>query len=95
MCILRWTFKHPARVEALQTGGDHEPGALVMEIPLDLERRLEQRWVARFFRTKRIALKGCINRMAPPALPDSETRAIKQPRLSRAARLATSPRTVL
>ena len=38
-----------------------------MEIPLDLERRLEQRWVARFFRTKRIALNGCINRMPRPA----------------------------
>jgi hypothetical protein len=35
-----------------------------MEIPLDLERRLERRWVAR---TKRIALKGCINRMPRPA----------------------------
>ena len=70
-----------------------------MEIPLDLERRLEQRWVARFFRTKRIALKGSINRMPPPALPASENRAIiglgsvKQPRLSRVAQLATSPRT--
>ena len=38
-----------------------------MEIPLDLERRLERRWAARFFRTKRIALKGCINRMPRPA----------------------------
>jgi hypothetical protein len=38
-----------------------------MEIPVDLERRLEQRWVARFFRTKRIPLKGCINRMLRPA----------------------------
>ena len=33
-----------------------------MEIPLDLERRLERRWAAKFFRTKRIALKGSINR---------------------------------
>jgi hypothetical protein len=38
-----------------------------MEIPLDLERRLEQRWAASFSRTKRIALKGCINRMPRPA----------------------------
>jgi hypothetical protein len=38
-----------------------------MEIPLDLERRLEQRWVARFFSTKRIGLKGCIKRMPRPA----------------------------
>ena len=33
-----------------------------MEIPLDCERRLERRWVARFFRSKRIAL----NRMRRP-----------------------------
>ena len=38
-----------------------------MEIPLDLERRLERRWAARFFRIKRIALKGCNNRMPRPA----------------------------
>jgi len=38
-----------------------------MEIPLDLERRLERRWAARFFHTKRIALKGCIDRMPRPA----------------------------
>jgi hypothetical protein len=38
-----------------------------MEIPLDLERRLEQRWVARFFSTKRIGLTGCINRLPCPA----------------------------
>jgi hypothetical protein len=38
-----------------------------MEIPLDLERMLERRWAARFFRTKRIALIGCINRMPRPA----------------------------
>jgi hypothetical protein len=32
-----------------ETGGDPEPGALVMSsIPLDLERRCEQRWAARF-----------------------------------------------
>jgi hypothetical protein len=34
-----------------------------MEIPLDLERRLERRWVARFFRAKHIALKARINLM--------------------------------
>jgi hypothetical protein len=38
-----------------------------MEIPLDLERRLDRRWAARFFHTKRIAVKGCINRMPRPA----------------------------
>jgi hypothetical protein len=38
-----------------------------MEIPLDLERRLERRWAARVFRIKPIALKGCINRMPHPA----------------------------
>ena len=38
-----------------------------MEIPLDLERRLERRWVARFFSTKRISLKGCIKRVPRPA----------------------------
>ena len=37
-----------------------------MEIPLDLERRFERRWIARFFSTKRIGLKGCINRMPRP-----------------------------
>jgi hypothetical protein len=31
------------------TGGDNKPGALVMcDIPLDLERRFERRWAARF-----------------------------------------------
>jgi hypothetical protein len=35
--------------------------------PLDLVRRLERRWAVRFFCTKRIALKGCINRMPRPA----------------------------
>jgi len=39
---------------------------LVTEIPLDLERRFERRWVARFFSPKRIGLKGCINRMPRP-----------------------------
>ena len=38
-----------------------------MKIPLDLERRFERRWVARFFSTKRIGLKGCINQMPRPA----------------------------
>jgi hypothetical protein len=38
-----------------------------MEIPLDLERRLERRWAARFLRTKRIGLKGRFNRMPRPA----------------------------
>ena len=37
-----------------------------MEIPLDIERRLERQWTARFFRTKGIALKDCINRMPRP-----------------------------
>ena len=38
-----------------------------MEIPLDLERRLERRWAARFSPTKRIALRACINRVPRPA----------------------------
>jgi hypothetical protein len=38
-----------------------------MEIPLDLERRLERRWAARFLRSKRIGLKGRINRVPHPA----------------------------
>jgi hypothetical protein len=38
-----------------------------MKIPLDLERRLERRWAARFFPTKRIALRDCINRVQHPA----------------------------
>jgi hypothetical protein len=38
-----------------------------MEIPLELERRFERRWVSRFFNTKRIGLKGCIERMPRPA----------------------------
>src|SRR5258708_15595740 len=34
---------------SVHTGGDRGPGALVMSIiPLDLERRCEQRWAARF-----------------------------------------------
>jgi hypothetical protein len=34
---------------AFKTRGDREPGALVMStIPLDFERRIEQRWAARF-----------------------------------------------
>ena len=38
-----------------------------MEIPLDLERRLELRWTARFFSAKPIGLKGCIKRVPRPA----------------------------
>jgi hypothetical protein len=65
--ILRGTFKAPRALRPCRPGDGHEPGVLVMEIPLDLERRFEQRWVARFFSTKRIGLKGCINRMPRPA----------------------------
>ncbi len=43
-----WTFKGPRALWALRPGGDREPGALAMDIPLDLERRCEQRWAARF-----------------------------------------------
>jgi hypothetical protein len=53
-----------------QRGGDREARALAMEIPLDLERRLERRWVARFFRTKRIAVKCCMNRTPRPLKRD-------------------------
>jgi hypothetical protein len=75
--------------------------------PLDLERRLERRWAVRFFCTKRIALKGCINRMPRPAKgryaldrPPARTGksmvgSVKKPTLSRAAPSATSPRTAL
>ncbi|MDT7813784.1 MAG: hypothetical protein QOJ42_3700 [Acidobacteriaceae bacterium] len=36
-------------MRSLKPRGDGKPGALVMgSIPLDLERRLEQRWTARF-----------------------------------------------
>ncbi len=35
-----------------------------MEIPLELERRLERRWAARFSRTRRIALEGGMPRLA-------------------------------
>ena len=43
-----WTFKGPRALRPL-TGGDSKPGALVMcDIPLDLERRFERRWAARF-----------------------------------------------
>jgi hypothetical protein len=54
-----WTFKGPRALRPL-TGGDSKPGALVMcDIPLDLERRFERRWAARFSgRLKSIALKG-------------------------------------
>jgi hypothetical protein len=38
------------RVKAFETGGDN-PGVSVMSsIPVDLERRFEQRWAARFAR---------------------------------------------
>jgi hypothetical protein len=38
-----------ARVETSNPGGDSKPGALVMcDIPVDLERRFERRWTARF-----------------------------------------------
>jgi hypothetical protein len=43
-----WTFKGPRALRPL-TGGDRDPGVLVMcSIPLDLERRFERRWAARF-----------------------------------------------
>jgi len=55
-----WTFRGPSRVEAFKPGGDSKPGALVMcDIPLDLERRFERRWAARFSGlAKELALKG-------------------------------------
>jgi hypothetical protein len=40
-----------------------------MEIPLDLERRLERRWTARLLRTKRIDLKGRMPRPATAKYP--------------------------
>jgi hypothetical protein len=43
-------LKDPARCVAYETGGD-KPGVLVMSsIPLDLQRRFERRWAARFSR---------------------------------------------
>ena len=43
------TFKGPRALRPLTLGGDSEPGVLDMSgIPLDLERRCEQRWAASF-----------------------------------------------
>ena len=75
-----------------------------MEIPLDLERRLALRWAAKFSRTTH-RLKVSTEcppgkRKTPDGSPANENRAIsgldgvKQPRLSRVAPLAISPRTV-
>ena len=45
-----WTFKGRHVLMCLTPGGgDSKPGALVMcDIPMDLERRFERRWAARF-----------------------------------------------
>jgi hypothetical protein len=70
-------FRSPPPLERSSRVGASEGAttkrALVMEIPLDLERTLERRWAASVYRTKRIALKGCINRMPRPASHASES----------------------
>src|SRR5882757_4442278 len=44
-----WTFKPSKALGPSRPGATTEPGAWIMSIiPLDLERRCEQRWAARF-----------------------------------------------
>jgi hypothetical protein len=44
-----WTFKGPRALRRLTRGRPRNPELLVMcDIPLDLERRFERRWAARF-----------------------------------------------
>src|SRR6266403_3004802 len=57
---LGWTFKGPRALTPSRPGAAHEPRALIMDIPLDLERRFERRWAARFCRP------------AAPAAPQSQ-----------------------
>jgi hypothetical protein len=46
---LGWTFKGPRALRPSRPGATADPELLVMSIiPLDLERRFEQRWAARF-----------------------------------------------
>jgi hypothetical protein len=62
---------------AFETGGDREPGALVMcTIPLDLERRFEQRWAARFSRPVEPAAhqKHRLETQCQPAAPGKRKR---------------------
>ena len=76
-----------------------------MEIPLDLERRLEKRWAARVFSAKRMSLKDCIKRMPRPVeakYPKYQREptinglgSVKKPILFGAAPSATAPRTAL
>jgi hypothetical protein len=46
-----WDLSDMVSVEAVAPGQDREPGVRVMSnIPLDIQRRCEQRWAARFAR---------------------------------------------
>jgi hypothetical protein len=68
-------------VEVVTLGQDREPGVPVMSlIPLDLQRRFEQRWAARFCRP------------APPAAPQSQPQ--QQQQLSEPAKAKRKTRRV-
>jgi hypothetical protein len=69
--------------EVVTLGQDREPGVPVMIlIPLDLQRRFEQRWAARFCRP------------APPAAPQSQPQQQLQQQLSEPAKAKRKTRRV-
>jgi hypothetical protein len=72
-----------ARVEAFDPGGDSKTGALVMcDIPLDLERRFERRWAARFSGpAKEHRLEEQHQRLITP--PEKSKRKTRRPAASR------------
>jgi hypothetical protein len=75
------------RVEAVETGGDNPEFRPMSNIPLDLERRFEHRWAARFLRPveptafQKQRLKGGIKSSPRPAKGKRKT-----PRLGPAGR---------
>ena len=67
-----WIFKGPCALRLSTPGGDSKPGTLVMSnIPLDLERRCEQRWAARFCRPTSLA--------APQSQPQQQQQHLSEP----------------
>jgi hypothetical protein len=75
----------------LETGGDREPGALVMSsIPLDLERRCEQRWAARFSAARALQEQHRLERQQhqPVTAPDNSKR---KTRIIESAGLTSAP----
>src|SRR5262245_7946232 len=75
-----WDLSDTVSVEAIASGQDREPGVRVMSsIPLDIQRKCEQRWVARFARPVPPSAphEHRIQQSAPPGKTKKKTRRTK------------------